>query len=114
KEEKPAAKEEKPAAKEEKPAAKEEKPAKPEKPAAKEEKKPTPPAKHAPERSNGPVRKPSSASPVKAAPSVRQMARSLGVDLAKIKGSGPDGRILIDDLAAAPLAPRGRGAGGEG
>jgi pyruvate dehydrogenase E2 component (dihydrolipoamide acetyltransferase)/2-oxoisovalerate dehydrogenase E2 component (dihydrolipoyl transacylase) len=37
---------------------------------------------------------------VKAAPSVRQMARKLGVDLAGVRGSGPDGRILISDLAA--------------
>ncbi|HEV3119738.1 MAG TPA: biotin/lipoyl-containing protein, partial [Gemmataceae bacterium] len=36
---------------------------------------------------------------VKAAPSVRYMARKLGVDLARIRGSGPGGRILIDDLA---------------
>ncbi|HEV3117903.1 MAG TPA: dihydrolipoamide acetyltransferase family protein, partial [Gemmataceae bacterium] len=35
----------------------------------------------------------------KAAPSVRYMARKLGVDLARIRGSGPGGRILIDDLA---------------
>ena len=34
----------------------------------------------------------------KAAPSVRQMARKLGIDLARIRGSGPAGRILIDDL----------------
>src|SRR3974390_1817875 len=31
----------------------------------------------------------------KAAPSVRLMARKLGVDLAQIRGSGPAGRILI-------------------
>ena len=86
------------AAKEEKPAPKEEKPAK---------SKPSAAAKPSPERDNGPAR---TAVPVKAAPSVRQMARTLGVDLAKVHGSGPDGRILIDDLAA-PLAPRGKGEG---
>ena len=50
--------------------------------------------------------------PVKAAPSVRQLARQLGVDLAAVHGSGPEGRILIDDLASrvqpaheAPAAP---------
>jgi 2-oxoisovalerate dehydrogenase E2 component (dihydrolipoyl transacylase) len=37
---------------------------------------------------------------VKAAPSVRQLARKLGIDLAAVRGSGPDGRILIDDLSA--------------
>ena len=36
---------------------------------------------------------------VKAAPSVRHMARKLGIDLAKIRGTGPGGRVLIDDLA---------------
>ncbi len=44
-------------------------------------------------RSNG---APSAA--FKAAPTVRQMARKLGVDLAQVHGSGPEGRILIDDL----------------
>jgi pyruvate dehydrogenase E2 component (dihydrolipoamide acetyltransferase)/2-oxoisovalerate dehydrogenase E2 component (dihydrolipoyl transacylase) len=36
---------------------------------------------------------------VKAAPSVRLMARKLGIDLLQIRGSGPAGRILIDDLS---------------
>jgi pyruvate dehydrogenase E2 component (dihydrolipoamide acetyltransferase)/2-oxoisovalerate dehydrogenase E2 component (dihydrolipoyl transacylase) len=36
----------------------------------------------------------------KAAPSVRLMARKLGVDLEHLRGSGPDGRILIEDLAS--------------
>jgi pyruvate dehydrogenase E2 component (dihydrolipoamide acetyltransferase)/2-oxoisovalerate dehydrogenase E2 component (dihydrolipoyl transacylase) len=50
----------------------------------------------------------SSRVPVKAAPSVRQMARKLGIDLGDVSGSGPGGRILLDDLtarlAAAPAA----------
>jgi pyruvate dehydrogenase E2 component (dihydrolipoamide acetyltransferase)/2-oxoisovalerate dehydrogenase E2 component (dihydrolipoyl transacylase) len=33
-----------------------------------------------------------------AAPSVRLLARKLGVDLTRIRGSGPGGRILIEDL----------------
>lgn len=37
---------------------------------------------------------------VRAAPSVRHMARKLGVDLAKVRGSGPGGRVLVDDLAS--------------
>lgn len=36
---------------------------------------------------------------VKAAPSVRLMARKLGIDLAQVRGSGPHGRILIEDLS---------------
>jgi 2-oxoisovalerate dehydrogenase E2 component (dihydrolipoyl transacylase) len=35
-----------------------------------------------------------------AAPSVRHLARKLGIDLARVRGSGPGGRVLIDDLAA--------------
>lgn len=52
--------------------------------------------KAAPER-NGPT----PIAGIAAAPAVRQMARKLGVDLAKVRGSGPHGRILIDDLATA-------------
>lgn len=43
---------------------------------------------------------------VKAAPSVRLMARQLGIDLTQIRGSGPGGRILIADLKAA-IPPAG-------
>ncbi len=38
------------------------------------------------------------ASAVKAVPAARKLARDLGVDLATIKGSGPDGRILVEDV----------------
>jgi pyruvate dehydrogenase E2 component (dihydrolipoamide acetyltransferase)/2-oxoisovalerate dehydrogenase E2 component (dihydrolipoyl transacylase) len=41
---------------------------------------------------------------VVAAPSVRHLARKLGIDLARIRGSGPAGRILLDDLT--PLISR--------
>jgi pyruvate/2-oxoglutarate dehydrogenase complex dihydrolipoamide acyltransferase (E2) component len=37
---------------------------------------------------------------VKAAPSVRRMARQLGIDLNQVQGSGPGHRVLIDDLAS--------------
>jgi 2-oxoisovalerate dehydrogenase E2 component (dihydrolipoyl transacylase) len=37
---------------------------------------------------------------VKAAPSVRVMARKLGLDLRTVRGSGPSGRILIEDLTS--------------
>ena len=48
---------------------------------------------------------------VKAAPSVRLLARKLGIDLATVRGSGPQGRILIEDLSPslagrAAAAPR--------
>jgi len=58
---------------------------------------------------------------VKAVPAVRAMARKLGVDLARVRASGPDGTVTMNDVkqaAANPSAllpsPAGRGAGGEG
>jgi pyruvate dehydrogenase E2 component (dihydrolipoamide acetyltransferase)/2-oxoisovalerate dehydrogenase E2 component (dihydrolipoyl transacylase) len=51
------------------------------------------------ESHNGPSRLATApALPVKAAPSVRYMARKLGIDLGGIHGSGPEGRVLLDDL----------------
>lgn len=63
----------------------------------------------------------SAGSEVYAGPAVRQLARQLGVDLGKVKASGPRGRILKDDVrgyvkrimqskSAAPAAASG-GAG---
>ncbi len=60
----------------------------------------TPPSKSP----NGPP-PPATLALLKAAPAVRQMARKLGIDLAKVHGSGPHGRILIDDLAKTLHAP---------
>jgi pyruvate dehydrogenase E2 component (dihydrolipoamide acetyltransferase) len=53
--------------------------------------------------------------PVAAAPSIRKMARELGIDLAKIKVSEPGGRIVMADLRAyiqrlQKLAAQPRGA----
>jgi pyruvate dehydrogenase E2 component (dihydrolipoamide acetyltransferase)/2-oxoisovalerate dehydrogenase E2 component (dihydrolipoyl transacylase) len=39
-----------------------------------------------------------SAVPVKAAPSVRLLARKLGIDISRVRGTGPEGRILVEDL----------------
>jgi 2-oxoisovalerate dehydrogenase E2 component (dihydrolipoyl transacylase) len=53
---------------------------------------------------NGPIRAEAAGRlPVKAAPSVRQMARKLGIDLSAIHGSGPEGRILFEDLTSRIL-----------
>lgn len=38
--------------------------------------------------------------PVAAAPSVRKFAREIGVDISTVPGSGPSGRISIDDVKA--------------
>jgi pyruvate dehydrogenase E2 component (dihydrolipoamide acetyltransferase)/2-oxoisovalerate dehydrogenase E2 component (dihydrolipoyl transacylase) len=64
--------------------------------------------------SNGPGRAGAArAALVRAAPSVRYLARKLGIDLASVHGSGPEGRILIEDLApqvqAAKAAPAAQG-----
>lgn len=43
-----------------------------------------------------------------ASPSVRHLARRFGIDLTRIRGSGPHGRILLDDLTpflTRPTAP---------
>lgn len=50
---------------------------------------------------NGPMT--ATATLVKAAPVVRQLAHKLGIDLGKVRGSGPQGRILIDDLTLPTL-----------
>jgi pyruvate dehydrogenase E2 component (dihydrolipoamide acetyltransferase)/2-oxoisovalerate dehydrogenase E2 component (dihydrolipoyl transacylase) len=43
--------------------------------------------------------------PVKAAPSVRHLARKLGIDLGRVRGTGPGGRILIEDLTPLVAPP---------
>ncbi len=51
-------------------------------------------------RGNGPPSKIATpATATKAAPSVRLMARKLGIDLIQVQGTGPQGRILIEDLS---------------
>src|SRR5262249_59434800 len=53
--------------------------------------------------------------PPAAAPATRRLARELGVELARVRGTGPGGRILDDDVRAAAgghraaAAPPGRG-----
>lgn len=41
---------------------------------------------------------------IRAAPSVRLLARKLGIDLTQVRGSGPGGRVLLDDVTSR-LAP---------
>lgn len=98
----------------------------PEKPAGQKQATPSIPAKPTEEKhktSNQlhPQEIQSAGSEVYAGPAVRQLARQLGVDLGKVKASGPRGRILKDDVrnyvknimqskSAAPAAASG-GAG---
>ncbi|MFZ5661350.1 MAG: dihydrolipoamide acetyltransferase family protein [Pseudomonadota bacterium] len=59
---------------------------------------------------------------VKAMPAVRALARKLGVDIARVRPSGADGVVTMDDVKRAasdpsqlrPSPASGRGAGGEG
>jgi pyruvate dehydrogenase E2 component (dihydrolipoamide acetyltransferase) len=77
---------------------------------------PAPAPAAAPAASSGPA--PSFAN-AHASPSVRKFARELGVDLGKVKGSGPKGRITQQDvqgfvkgaLAAGPTAAPASGGG---
>ena len=54
--------------------------------------------------------KPASAAPspghAMASPATRRLARELGVDLAKVSGSGPGGRITDEDVKAFGTAPK--------
>jgi pyruvate dehydrogenase E2 component (dihydrolipoamide acetyltransferase) len=42
---------------------------------------------------------------VKASPLARRIAREKGLDLAQIRGTGPDGRIVAEDVERAEVAP---------
>jgi pyruvate dehydrogenase E2 component (dihydrolipoamide acetyltransferase) len=57
-----------------------------------------PPAAEERRPREGEPKAPVSAVPVAAAPSVRQLARELGLDIAEVPGSGPGGRITPEDV----------------
>ncbi|HEV8259748.1 MAG TPA: dihydrolipoyllysine-residue acetyltransferase [Burkholderiales bacterium] len=80
--------------------------------------KPTPAPAPAPSpRPVGPIDE-AGFSKAHASPSVRRFARELGVDLARVKGSGPKERILKEDIAtfvkSALAQPAGISGGGAG
>ncbi len=52
------------------------------------------------------------ATPVPAAPSVRRLARELGIDITRVMGTGPAGRISPDDVKAFAKAVVSGAAGG--
>jgi pyruvate dehydrogenase E2 component (dihydrolipoamide acetyltransferase) len=66
----------------------------------KDEAEPPPPSPKAKEA-------PSNGAAVKASPLAKRLATELGVDLASVKGSGPDGRIVKEDVEAAAKGKRG-------
>jgi pyruvate dehydrogenase E2 component (dihydrolipoamide acetyltransferase) len=89
---------------------------------------PAPAAKHAPlpvpaaepvieEEDEHEEEQPAPAAVPVAAPSVRRMARELGIDLSKVRGSEPGGRIVLGDVRAyiqklIAAAAKGKPAGG--
>ncbi|TYC57379.1 dihydrolipoyllysine-residue acetyltransferase [Marinobacter sp. BW6] len=77
-----------------------EEPAKEEKSESKSEEKPKQQAESAPEPQGATYEPPTPGAKVHAGPAVRKLARELGADLARIKGSGPKGRIIKDDVHA--------------
>ncbi|MBK6421015.1 MAG: 2-oxo acid dehydrogenase subunit E2 [Gemmatimonadetes bacterium] len=62
------------------------------------------PAPAAPAAAPPPAAPPAPGGRVKASPLARRMAAEQGLDLARLQGSGPEGRIVVRDLAAAPPA----------
>ena len=59
-----------------------------------------PEAAHPPQAAPPPVNLQEPGSKYHAAPSVRSLARELGVELSRVQGSGPKGRITRDDVSA--------------
>jgi pyruvate dehydrogenase E2 component (dihydrolipoamide acetyltransferase) len=55
---------------------------------------------------------PGDGTPVFAAPSVRTFAREIGVDIRDVAGSGPGGRISVDDVKHHARSQPGGGGGG--
>ncbi len=51
------------------------------------------------------VREPQRNGRVKASPLARRIARERGIDLAQLRGTGPEGRIVAEDVERAELAP---------
>ncbi len=58
---------------------------------------------------SGPVKATAQDGPVYASPSVRRLARELGVDLTAVTGTGRKGRIVPDDVQQAKDAPAAKG-----
>jgi pyruvate dehydrogenase E2 component (dihydrolipoamide acetyltransferase) len=66
-----------------------------------------PTARVAPERepAPSPVEAPVTNGRIKASPLARRIARERGIDLSLLTGTGPEGRIVAQDLERAPAAP---------
>jgi pyruvate dehydrogenase E2 component (dihydrolipoamide acetyltransferase) len=60
------------------------------------------PSRPAEDRTTGPAASQGGAR-IKASPLARRIARERGLDLASVEGTGPDGRILAEDVEKAPV-----------
>ena len=61
---------------------------------------PAPPAAQPEVAAAAAADEPSGARPIPATPAVRRLAREIGVDIDAVAGTGPGGRILLDDVKA--------------
>jgi pyruvate dehydrogenase E2 component (dihydrolipoyllysine-residue acetyltransferase) len=62
-----------------------------------------PPAAPSPTETPAPVATPTNGGRIKASPLARRMARERGIDLAAVRGTGPDGRIVAEDVEGAQV-----------
>ena len=70
---------------------------------------PTPPSDPVPPPSSEPEGEPRAAR-VKASPLARRLARERGVELAGVRGTGPEGRVVAEDVTLAAAGPPPRAA----
>jgi pyruvate dehydrogenase E2 component (dihydrolipoamide acetyltransferase) len=73
-------------------------------PAPKKEEK-AKPATKAPEPEPEPVQAQTTNGRIKASPLARRLARERGIDLGAVRGSGPDGRIVAEDVERSEVQP---------
>jgi pyruvate dehydrogenase E2 component (dihydrolipoamide acetyltransferase) len=102
---------EQPAEAEQAPAREAAEPAEPEEPAAEapaEDQEPEPPSTEdsasVESTQAPPPAAPTDGARVKASPLARRIARERGIDIAAVSGTGPEGRILAEDVEKAPVA----------
>lgn len=71
---------------------------------------PTPAAKAAPAKAAASAPAPAKKGRIKASPLARKLASEKGVDLSRVTGSGPGGRIVAEDVENAPVGGGGGGS----